>query len=120
MATSLAPLGTRFTEPLPTGVVDFGEVVWSQPDAFVAWDAVEAADPAWEGPAETLTQLDLVELARSTAGHQRVATTAQPVSDAGARLLVRALASGGGTVWVPPHQADRLPDLAVTEHAQPA
>lgn len=120
VATSLAPLGTRFTEPLPAGVVDFGEVVWGQPDAFVAWDAVEPEDPAWEGPAETLSQLDLVELARAATEPQRVATTSQPVSDAGARLLVRALASGGGTVWVPPHQAERLPDLAATERAQPA
>ncbi len=117
VATSLAPLGTRFTEPLPAGVVDFGEVVWGQPDAFTPWDTVVADDPAWAGPAETLSHLDLVELARVATEPQRVATTAQPVSDGGVRILLRALASGGGTVWVPPHQPERLADLAAAEHA---
>ena len=38
LACSLRPMGVRFAEPLPDGVHDVGVEVWSQPDAFVAWD----------------------------------------------------------------------------------
>ena len=38
LASALQPLGTRFTEPLPPGVHDYGVEVWSQPDAWVAFD----------------------------------------------------------------------------------
>ena len=122
VASSLDPLGARFSGPLPTGVVDFGEVVWAQPDAFTPWDPAEPDDPAWQGAAETLSQQDLVCLAQGSATGLRVATTAQPVGDAGIRHLLHALGSGGGTVWVPSEQADRLPAIAATEHAvvQPA
>src|SRR5688500_3909230 len=38
LASALQPLGTRFTEPLPPGVHDYGVEVWSQPDAWIAFD----------------------------------------------------------------------------------
>jgi len=122
VASSLDPLGARFSGPLPAGVVDFGDVVWSQPDAFTAWEPAEPDDPAWQGHTEVLSQRDLVDLAQGTATGVRVATTAQPVGDAGVRHLLRALGSGGGTVWVPSLQTERLPAIAASEHAvvQPA
>jgi uncharacterized protein (TIGR03089 family) len=116
VATSLAPLGTRFTEPLPAGVVDFGEVVWGQPDAFTAWDPPEPEDPAWEDPDGTLTQADVST--RDGAG-RRTASAVEPVSRTGVDLLVSALATGGGTVWVPPGQPERVPEIAEAEKAQP-
>ena len=117
VATSLAPLGTRFTEPLPPGVVDLGEVVWGQPDAFTAWDPPEPADPAWDDPDGTLTQADL--LARTGSG-QRTVSAEEPVGRTGIALLVAALASGGGTVWVPPGQPGRVAEVAQAEKAVPA
>src|SRR4051794_35682156 len=47
VASSLRPLGGRFTEPLPTGVVDYGAVVLAQPDVFVALDPPGPEDLAW-------------------------------------------------------------------------
>ena len=38
LACSLRPMGVRFAEPLPAGVHDVGVDIWSQPDAFTAWD----------------------------------------------------------------------------------
>ncbi len=116
LATALSPLGTRFTEPLPPGVVDLGEVVWGQPDAFAAWDPPEADDPAWADGDGTLSQAEVLALrASGAAGSSRVATASQPVSRTGAALLVRALGSGGGTVWVSDPAA--LDGVAETERA---
>ena len=47
VALSLRPLGAPFAEPLPPGVVDYGAVVWGQPDAFLAIEEPEGDDPAW-------------------------------------------------------------------------
>ncbi len=40
-----SPWRARFRSPLPTGVVDYGEVVWSQPDLFVPADPPEPDRP---------------------------------------------------------------------------
>ena len=117
VATSLAPLGTRFTDPLPAGVVDFGEVVWGQPDAFTAWDPPQADDPAWTDAEGTLTQAEVLGLRLQDApGPLRVATAEPPVSRPGVARLVHVLASGGGGVWVSDPAA--LEHVAVTERAQ--
>jgi uncharacterized protein (TIGR03089 family) len=116
VATSLSALGTRFTEPLPAGVVDLGEVVWGQPDAFTSGDPPRPADPAWADAQGTLAQSDVLDLrVEGTGGPLRAATAAVPVSRLGATLLVHALGSGGGTVWVA--DPDRLPEVAATERA---
>ncbi|MFC0224342.1 TIGR03089 family protein, partial [Nocardioides zeicaulis] len=46
LACSLRPLGVRFTEALPAGVIDVGVEIWSQPDGFTAWDPPTDDDPA--------------------------------------------------------------------------
>ena len=43
LACSLLPLGVRFADELPPGVHDVGVDVWSQPDAFAAYDGVVPA-----------------------------------------------------------------------------
>jgi uncharacterized protein (TIGR03089 family) len=119
VATSLAPLGTRFTDPLPAGVVDFGEVVWGQPDAFTAWDEPEGDDPAWEDAEGTLSQAEVLALRVPGAGEVlRVATGAPPVSRDGIARLLHPLSAGGGAVWVDGADAARLAEVASTEHAQ--
>ena len=119
VATSLAPLGTRFTDPLPAGVVDFGEVVWGQPDAFTAWDEPEADDPAWEDADGTLSQSEVLALRVPGGGTPlRVATGGAPVSREGLARLVHPLSSGGGAVWVDGADEARMAEVATTEHAQ--
>jgi uncharacterized protein (TIGR03089 family) len=121
VATSLNPLGTRFTSPLPAGVVDFGETVWGQPDAFTAWDPPQPGDTAWADRAGTLTQAEAVALRQDgEPGPLRVATTALPVSRPGVRLFVHALAGGGGSVWLADADPERLSEVAAAERATPA
>ncbi|WP_343997653.1 TIGR03089 family protein, partial [Nocardioides furvisabuli] len=58
LACSLRPLGVRFAEPLPPGVLDVGVEIWSQPDGFTAWDPPTGDDLA----TDTLTQDGLHDL----------------------------------------------------------
>ena len=51
LACSLLPMGVRFADPLPPGVHDVGIEVWSQPDAFTAWDPPGPDDLALPGVA---------------------------------------------------------------------
>jgi uncharacterized protein (TIGR03089 family) len=118
VATSLNALGTRFADPLPAGVVDLGEVVWAQPDAFTAWDPPGPDDHAWEDAEGLLTQAEVVGLrAAAVDGPLRVATARPPVSRDGVARFVHALASGGGTVWVADAGPARLAEVAATERA---
>src|SRR5665647_3278878 len=71
LACSLHPLGFGFTEPLPSGVIDFSIEVRSQPDAHAEEPVPESA-PAWRDGTETLS-------------HAHLAAT-PPVSE---RVLVR-------------------------------
>ncbi len=52
LATALQPLGTRFVDPLPPDVHDYGLEVWSQPDAWVPVDPPGPQDLArrWYQP----------------------------------------------------------------------
>jgi len=101
LALSLRPLGGRFTEPLPTGVTDYGAVVLGQPDAFVSYDPPEPADAAWQDDAGTLSQAEVtaLDLGDLPAGG-RLLTDVAPTSRAGLATLTVALRGGGGTVWV--------------------
>lgn len=117
VALSLLPMGRRFTDPLPPGVVDFGVVVWGQPDAFVAYDPPTPDDPAWRGTS-TRTQ---TELLASAAGHPwgtagtRLLTDAAPSSEVGVDAFVGPLLAGGGTVWVTNPDPDGWEHRAGTE-----
>jgi uncharacterized protein (TIGR03089 family) len=103
VALSLRPLGGRFTEPLPAGVVDYGEVVLSQPDAFTPLDVPTGADPGWRDGDGTTSQADLLTEAR-TAGvvgpGGRLLTDVNPCTRAGRATLLGPLVAGGGVVWV--------------------
>lgn len=103
VALSLRPLGGRFTEDLPEGVVDYGAVVLAQPDAFVAYDPVTPDDAAWERDGAASSQRDLL---REAAEHPvleaggRLLTDRNPCSAEGVHTLLSPLLLGGGTVWV--------------------
>ncbi len=119
VALSLLPMGRRFTEPLPPGVVDFGVVVWGQPDAFVAYDPPEAQDAGWLG-STVLTQRDLLAGAARTpwaAPGTRLLTDLAPSSGAGVAAFLGPLLGGGGTVWVASPATDGWDRKAQSEQA---
>jgi uncharacterized protein (TIGR03089 family) len=103
LALSLRPLGARFAAPLPTGVTDYGAVVLGQPDAFAPSDPPSSDDVAWEDPAGTRTQGEVVTDA-GTAGlvgpGGRLLTDVNPCRGTGLATLLAPLRAGGGTVWV--------------------
>jgi uncharacterized protein (TIGR03089 family) len=102
VALSLRPMAGRFTEALPTGVVDYSAVVLGQPDAFTALDPPAPDDLAWTGP-RSLTQAQLLDTVGAPAGlgpGGRLITDVNPCSAEGLTTLVGPLLAGGGTVWV--------------------
>lgn len=112
VAMSLRPLGARFDEPLPAGIVDYGAVVLGQPDAFVAVDPPVSGDQAWRDRAGTVSQADLagLRLGVEVAPGERLLTDVPPASRPGLAALLVPLRGGGGTVWV------RHPEPASWEH----
>ena len=102
VALSLRPMGARFAEALPTGVVDYAAVVLGQPDAFTAYDPPDGDDVAWLGD-EPLSQARLLDDARAGALLEpagRLLTDLNPCTAAGLPTLLAPLVAGGGTVWV--------------------
>ncbi|HSV38783.1 MAG TPA: TIGR03089 family protein [Nocardioidaceae bacterium] len=99
VALSLRPMGARFVEPLPQGVLDYGAVVLGMPDAFTAYDPPAADDPAWD----TTTHSDLLAAAADAElvldGH-RLLTDVNPCTHFGSATLLGPLQGGGGTAWV--------------------
>jgi uncharacterized protein (TIGR03089 family) len=103
VALSLRPLGARFAEPLPTGVVDYGAVVLAQPDVFVPIDPPGADDDALQADATTRTQAELLAAAEEAplvAEGGRLLTDVNPCTPEGAGTLISPLLRAGGTVWV--------------------
>ena len=107
-ACSLRPLGVRFADPLPGDVHDVGIEVWSQPDAFTAWDPPTGVDVAIEGGAiegqgSSVTQAQLMEAAAAgsvlTDGGRLFSAT-NPASPPGVVALTEPLVLGGSLVLV--------------------
>jgi uncharacterized protein (TIGR03089 family) len=103
VALSLLPMGARFAEPLPAGVVDFGAVVWSQPDSFVPFDPPRPDDVAWRDGVVVQSQEELLGTAEASGLSDfgtRLLTDVNPCSADGATAFLGPLLGGGGTVWV--------------------
>jgi uncharacterized protein (TIGR03089 family) len=116
LACSLLPMGVRFAEPLPPGVHDVGVDVWSQPDAFTAWDPPGDGDPALPGTSHG-------ELWSSAAAGRlltdggRLLTAANPASPPGIATFAEPLARGGSLVLVSHADPERLEATYVAERA---
>jgi uncharacterized protein (TIGR03089 family) len=103
VALSLRPLGARFADPLPTGVVDYGAVDLAQPDVFMPLDPPSADDEAWRDRAGSRTQAGLlaaVEAAPLLDEGGRLLTDLNPCSAEGLATLLSPLLRAGGAVWV--------------------
>ena len=109
VALSLLPMAARSRSPLPSGVLDYGVVVWGQPDAFHADDPPTGEDAAWDVAGTVLTQREVLTGSAAAPG-TRLLTAANPCSREGLATLVGPLGAGGGTVWV------RHPDPARWAH----
>jgi uncharacterized protein (TIGR03089 family) len=118
VALSLRPLGARFAEALPTGVVDYGAVVLAQPDSFVSYDPPSGDDPAWRDSDGTTDQSTLLAEAGSTSvvtDGGRLLTDVNPVGRGGRPTLLAPLVRGGGCVWVRHPDPDRWSALVEQE-----
>lgn len=91
LACSLRPLGVRFAEPLPPGVLDVGVEIWAQPDGFTAWDPPGDDDPA----TDELSQRELLA-PRSAGANDLTAAVGSTLTDGGRLLSVADPASPPG------------------------
>lgn len=103
VAVSLRPLGGRFVDALPSGVVDYGAVVLAQPDTLVPYDPAQPDDPAWHDRSGATTQAELLAgtVARPLVEPGgRLLTDVNPCALAGVDTLLSPVAQGGAGVWV--------------------
>lgn len=117
LACSLRPLGVRFSEPLPAGVLDVGVEIWSQPDGFTAWDPPTGDDLA----TDALTQDGLHDLTAAAGSALtdggRLLSVADPASPPGTATFTEPLRRGGSLVLVRNPDPDRLDDVFDAERA---
>jgi uncharacterized protein (TIGR03089 family) len=120
LACSLLPLGVRFADPLPADVHDVGVDIWSQPDAFTAWDPPQPGDPATSYAGEVTTQEQLWSAAAAgsllTDGG-RLLSEANPASPPGVATFTEPLARSGSLVLVSHADRSRLEATYVAERA---
>ena len=117
LACSLRPLGVRFAEPLPAGVLDVGVEIWSQPDGFTAWDPPTEDDLA----TDTLTQRQLHDLTAAVGSvltdGGRLLSVADPASPPGMATFTELLGRGGSLVLVRNPDPARLDGVYDAERA---
>lgn len=115
LACSLRPLGVRFADPVPPGILDVGMEVWSQPDAFTPWDPPTGDDLA----TDDVTQAQLLEAAAGstflTGG--RLLSVADPASPPGMATFTEPLVRHGSLVLVRNPDPARLDEVYAAERA---
>jgi uncharacterized protein (TIGR03089 family) len=117
LACSLRPLGVRFAEPLPAGVLDVGVEIWSQPDGFTAWDPPTDDDLA----TDSLTHRQLHDLTAAVGSGLtdggRLLSVADPASPPGMATFTEPLVRGGSLVLVRNPDPARLDGVYDAERA---
>jgi uncharacterized protein (TIGR03089 family) len=124
LACSLRPLGVRFAEPLPPGVLDVGVEIWAQPDGFTAWDPPTGDDLA----TDELTQHELLSpgsraddltaaVGSSLTDGGRLLSVADPASPPGMATFTEPLRRGGSLVLVRNPDPARLDGVHDAERA---
>ncbi|WP_110182714.1 TIGR03089 family protein [Nocardioides solisilvae] len=107
LACSLLPLGVRFADPLPPGVLDVGVEVWGQPDAFAPWDPPTDDDEALPGTSQAQLVATAAAGSLLTDGGRLLAVT-NPTSPSGVVTFTEPLVRGGSVVLVAHPDPDRL------------
>jgi uncharacterized protein (TIGR03089 family) len=97
MACSLQPFATRFTEPLPDGVLDHGVL--------------------WAGQSDVFSPVDPTELGVVVADDRRVLTDLDPLTGDGQALLIGLLAGTGSLVLVRSPEDSEWPARSQNERA---
>ncbi|GAB3852227.1 TIGR03089 family protein [Nocardioides maradonensis] len=116
LACSLLPLGVRFREPVPPGVHDVGIEIWSQPDAFLPYDAPTGADLAHDEPATSQAEmLEAAAVGSLLTDGGRLLSVANPASPPGLATFLEPLVRGGSLVLVAQADPSRLQAI---EHAE--
>jgi uncharacterized protein (TIGR03089 family) len=117
LACSLRPLGVRFAEPLPAGVLDVGVEIWSQPDGFTAWDPPTGDDLA----TDDLTQGQVHDLTAAVGSvltdGGRLLSVADPASPPGMATFTEPRGRGGSLVLVRNPDPARLDSVHDAERA---
>jgi uncharacterized protein (TIGR03089 family) len=117
LACSLRPLGVRFADPLPAGVLDVGVEIWSQPDGFTAWDPPTDDDLA----TDDLTQRQVHDLTAAVGSvltdGGRLLSVADPASPPGMATFTEPLGRGGSLVLVRNPDPARLDGVHDAERA---
>ncbi|MEO9325945.1 TIGR03089 family protein [Nocardioides sp. C4-1] len=124
VATALHPMATRFADGVPPGVHDLGVEVWSQPDAFTAWDPPTGADVAHDLDGSPITHDELWTPAHATTAAGtlvtdggRLLSEVNPASPPGVASFVEPLQRGGSVVLVVQAARERLEAIYVAERA---
>lgn len=122
VALSLRPLGGRFTDALPPGVVDFNAEVLGHGDAFAAYDPPTDSTPALVLPdGATLDHGGCVAAAERRAAAWRSETRPRVLTDGGdgplavVEYLLGPLVADGSLVLVANPEADRIAALIADE-----
>ncbi|MCW2811303.1 MAG: hypothetical protein JWP61_1761 [Friedmanniella sp.] len=121
VACSLHPLGLGLPAAPPTGVIDFGLEVRSQPDAYAAVPQSGLA-PAWRSDGDQLTQADLLSRALAEAGTDReprrtLLRPRTPWATVSLALLRPLLLGGSSVVVTGPATPGQLDRIAAQERA---
>ncbi|WP_137293292.1 TIGR03089 family protein [Nocardioides dongxiaopingii] len=120
LACALLPMGVRFAGGVPPGVHDVGTEIWSQPDAFTAWDPPTGDDVAHDLGGTAVTQARLWQAAAAgtlVTDGGRLLSEANPASPPGVASFTEPLARSGSLVLVVQAGRERLEATYVAERA---
>ncbi|GAA5150895.1 TIGR03089 family protein [Nocardioides marinquilinus] len=120
LASALLPLGVRFADGVPPGVHDLGVEVWSQPDAFTAYDPPAADDAAHDlGGAPVTHGAMWTAAAAGTVCPDggRLVSVANPASPPGIATVTEPLRNRGSLVLVARAARERLEAIHASERA---
>ena len=113
-------MGVRRPDGTPPGVHDVGVEIWSQPDAFTAWDPPTDDDVAHDLGGVPVTHGELWTAAAAgtlVTDGGRLLSVADPASPPGMATFTEPLRRGGSLVLVRNPDPDRLDDVFDAERA---